>query len=486
MKQPDILVFMSDQHSPDFSGWGKVPVDTPNLSRLRSDGLSFENAYTSCPLCVPARMSMMSGLLPSRTGVFTNEDTISDITPCFTHLLTEAGYETVLIGRMHFVGRDQRHGFTKRLAPDMTPVTWNRPWEKLQEERGKLAPTYGEPFCTSVVGAGESPVMNYDKMVVQTALSYLSEEHEKPQFIVVGTYGPHFPYVGRPDLYTKYLKRVKTPNFFGKIPDYLEGLELLDKRIKGDVSEAVAKGTLAAYCSLIEIMDDQIGQVRQSFEAFTERRNQEHVFCYLSDHGDQAGERRIFGKQTFFEKSARIPMIFKGSRIKNGGLVHEPVSILDLGPTLCSMAGITYDIKTDGVDLSPCLTGEAIPDPDRVVISQFMESLDQMYYYGYMLRYRQYKYISYHRYEDKEMLFDLEEDPEESVNIAREHPKLIQWFSDRANSICIAEQVEQVQKEHVRNAALFRKYEEAVGPDDSERWNQNPPDARGDLVIYAG
>lgn len=127
MHVKDILVFLSDQHSPLFSEYAGGPARTPTLNRLCAEGTSYTSCYTSCPLCVPARMSMLTGRLPSKTGVMRNNDTIPDVMPTFLHPFVAAGYETVLIGRMHFVGKDQRHGFTKRLAQDMTPVTWNRP-----------------------------------------------------------------------------------------------------------------------------------------------------------------------------------------------------------------------------------------------------------------------------------------------------------------------------------------------------------------------
>lgn len=183
MKQPDILIFMSDQHSPEFSGWGNTPVDTPVLDRLKKSGTSFEAAYTASPLCVPARMAMMSSLLPSRTGIFTNQDTLPDLTPCFTHALVEAGYETVLIGRMHFLGKEQHHGFTRRLAGDITPVTWNPPVKAIQREFGPLSLCARESNCMDIIGAGESQVIQFDRMVIKTALDYLKENHQKPQFI---------------------------------------------------------------------------------------------------------------------------------------------------------------------------------------------------------------------------------------------------------------------------------------------------------------
>ena len=117
MKQPDILIFMTDQHTPYYSGWYGNNVDTPNLDALVQEGTAFDEAYTSCPLCVPSRVSMLSGKRPANTGVFTLTDALPDMTPTFLHHLVLQGYETVLVGRMHFIGFDQRHGFTKRIAP---------------------------------------------------------------------------------------------------------------------------------------------------------------------------------------------------------------------------------------------------------------------------------------------------------------------------------------------------------------------------------
>lgn len=98
--RPDILLFMSDQHAPQFMAGAEMEVDTPNLDALRREGTSFSEAYTACPLCVPARMAMLSGMRAARTGIFTNNDALPDTLPTFLHHLAAAGYETVLVGRI--------------------------------------------------------------------------------------------------------------------------------------------------------------------------------------------------------------------------------------------------------------------------------------------------------------------------------------------------------------------------------------------------
>ena len=88
---PDILLFISDQHAPQYQAGGQMPVDTPNLAALREQGTAFDAAYTPCPLCVPARMAMLSGLAPHHTGIFTNNDTLPQTTPTFLHAMAAAG-----------------------------------------------------------------------------------------------------------------------------------------------------------------------------------------------------------------------------------------------------------------------------------------------------------------------------------------------------------------------------------------------------------
>lgn len=284
MRQPDILIFMSDQHGSDYSQWGRVKVDTPVLNSMRENGTSFANAYTARPLCVPARMSMMSSLLPSKTGIFDNNYTLPDLTPCFTHSLVEAGYETVLIGRMHFIGKDQRHGFTKRLAADITPTTWNKDFKELMKERGRAVRAFGSECARDLVGAGVSMVSEYDEMVIKSSLKYLNEDHEKPQFILVGTFGPHCPYITSKAMFEKYMSRLEGPNYFesNTLPDYMDHQSLLKARMKGnEVTPEIAKASLAAYCGQIEIMDKEIGKVRDAFISYAARNNNKAMVTYL-------------------------------------------------------------------------------------------------------------------------------------------------------------------------------------------------------------
>lgn len=471
----DILVFISDQHSPLLSQFAGGPALTPELNRLCREGTSFRECYTSCPLCVPARMSMLTGRLPSENGVMVNQDAISDMMPTFLHPFAAAGYETVLIGRMHFVGKDQRHGFTKRLAQDMTPVTWNRPVEALKKERGEFDGTYDARGCVRVIGGGESPVIHYDEMVVKTALEYLSQKHEKPQLIVVGTYAPHFPYVAPEELYKKYRKTASLPALFHQTPDYMNPILVNRKNV---VDEETALAANAAYLGLITHTDEKVGQIFRAFKAFVKQRNSKSLFCYLSDHGDQVGERDIFGKCTFFEKSVKIPMIFQGDKIPAGKQIQEVCSIMDLGPTLCRWAGVEELPDQDGINLLPIMeTGKG--RQERAVASQMLENENGILRTGLMLRSGKWKYIVYSGYESQDILFDLETDCGEEVNLIDKYPQEAAEFRSRTAKEFDFARIEREQEKRAKMARWMKVWEAEAGIDDSERWKDNPESSKG-------
>ena len=486
-KRPDILLFMSDQHSAAQMHWAGGIADTPQLDALSAEGTSFTQAYTSCPLCVPARMSFLSGLLPSNTGVLTNNDTLADTTPTFLHALVEAGYETVLIGRMHFVGRDQLHGFTKHIGGDMTPVTWNRPVDRIAEERGITRMGYGYFGALQVMGAGESPVLHFDEHIIATAKEYLAQPHERPQFILVGTYGPHFPYIAPHDLYFKYKERIAElgeAEQFNEMKEYVEKNLFLKSRQLGSTAEEALEAR-AAYCSLVEIADRQIGEIREAFRAYGENSGREQIFGYTSDHGDMNAVLGMYGKQTFFDPSVRIPLLLSGEGIPAGKKIGCPVSIMDIGPTLCELAGTSFE-TADSFSLAS-LDEEKIAERGTVH-SQVWESLnpfkypnDKRHSFGAMVVKDGYKYISYDGF-DADILFDIKEDPHERENLVETKKDIAKELKELSLKEAKAEDIIAQQARRERNAAYFAAYERLSGEleklDDQWRWRGNPPTAR--------
>lgn len=317
----DIILVLSDQHS------ALAEADTPFLDSLAQQSLCFDHAYCPSPLCVPSRMSFLSGRLPHDLHIFNNDTTLGIDVPTMAHAMGAKGYHTILIGRMHFKGDDQKHGFDERIGLDITSQYWGDYPDK-KVEYGDYAGTTNMKNCQRVVGGGVSPVQVYDDEILALASAKLKEEHEQPWFVVVGFYGPHFPYVCDEALYLKYKNRF--------VPDEscFEQAESVYHHLQQASDPLHVRNIKAAYCGMVEMLDQRIGRLYEIVKG----NNHDPVFIYTSDHGEQAGRRSLYGKQTLYEEAIRVPLMIHGQGFP---CVHrkQPVSLLDLNKTILDMAG---------------------------------------------------------------------------------------------------------------------------------------------------
>jgi len=459
--QPDILVFMSDQHQAAVMGTAGDPfVSTPHLDELADVGTISDNAYTSCPLCVPARTSMLTGQLPSHSGVFHNEGVLSSEVATFAHCLGAAGYETVLCGRMHFLGPDQRHGFTKRLVGDYTPCFHGR-YGFARDDLGPYVGTSSGQF-TKHYGGGTSPVLEYDRAVISAALDLLAKPHEKPLFLLVGTYGPHHTFVAPPELYRKYLDLLPRPTTADK-PVFPVELAKSQRDFEPDVVHRLR----AAYYGMVEQIDNQVGQVVEAWQKRVARTGREGVCCYLSDHGEQAGERRLWGKNTFYEGAARIPMIFAGSGVRQGRRLTAPCSIMDLGPTLCDWAAAESPPEQDGLSLRPFLGGDD-PPADRAVIGELFSGHTGLP--ARMIRQGIWKYIAYPGSAGDDVLFDLEADPGETRNCLHDIPEVSQRLKHCLEEGWNPEDIARDQARRRKHWELLARWGSVSMVEEPDRW----------------
>lgn len=468
----DFLVFISDQHNGRVMGCAGDPVvNTPNMDALAADGTCFETAYTSCPLCVPARMSMLSAKLPSKTGLFTNTGTLPEETPTFLHLLANAGYETVLCGRMHFDGLDQRHGFTKRIAQDITPTTMGCGQGPVRGQVGMLA---GEPYALQIVGGGNNLVHHYDRMVVEEAIRYLSWPHDKPQCIFVGTYAPHSPYIAPKELYESYLDKVTLP------PDgdrAVAKVHPAEAKRKAETDPEVLCALRAAYYGCVEFADGLVGETRKAWDEYLARENRQGVFVYLSDHGDMNGSRGFWAKQSLYESAERIPFLMAGEGVPAGKRVPGPVSIMDLGPTLCAMAGVECALpEQDGVSLLDAVEGDAgrgAPVLAEWITDPFFNGND----FGRMVAKDGLKLISYNTYPEADELYRPGEDPWEMNDRAAQLPEQAAELRAIAWDGINAEEV--VRKKNLREtgAAIVKKFRRTHRAENTETWEPTPEQA---------
>ena len=411
--KPNILVICSDQHNPAVTGcYGDAVIDTPNLDRLAREGTVFENAYCNQPICVPSRMSFMTGKYPSRIGVLGNGSVLDSRVPTYAHMLAGAGYRTVLAGRMHFVGPDQLHGFQERVGSDYTAYAFHCAKINRYNPLTGLLGNGGRPDPLLEVGQGVTCTQQMDKDTTAAATEWLQAYEESdvdgPFMMTVGYFSPHCPYIVEEEYYRKYLDRV-TPAEGTK--DELDALHPYHKRYRETIEidripeENLRKAT-AAYYGLVDLLDDEIGKLIDVLERTGLLDTT--VILYFSDHGEMLGEHGRWHKQTFFEASSRVPLIFRAPEsLRPGSRVATPVSLVDVFPTICELAGREVPFEVDGSSL---LTPR---DEERPVFVEFHDSFGS----HRMIRRGRWKLNYYAGFETYE-LFDLIEDPHEKVNLS--------------------------------------------------------------------
>jgi choline-sulfatase len=307
---PHVVFLFSDQHNPQVIGRaGDTHVRTPHLDQLMDEGTSFTHTYCPSPLCVPSRMATLSGLLPSRTGVFTNYHSLRSDQATFVHSLALAGYETVLCGRMHFVGPDQRHGYSQRPVGELTPVQWGAEGPSYGVLRG--TPGQGR-LVLEKSGPGDSLVLHYDQDVTDGACRFLHDyKQDKPLFLTVGWYGPHCPYVCPRDLFAHYHERLPLPEIPADDAALHHPALCRHQQARDclNVPEDWVRRARAAYWGLTEILDRHIGRVMDAIDRTLGLDNT--LVIYASDHGDTIGEHGLFWKTNYYEGSVRVPLIFR-------------------------------------------------------------------------------------------------------------------------------------------------------------------------------
>lgn len=416
--RPNILILMVDQLTGTLFPDGPAGfLHAPNLRRLAAGSTRFANAYTASPLCAPARAAFMSGQLPRRTRVYDNAAEFTSDIPTYAHHLRRAGYQTALSGKMHFVGPDQLHGFEERLTTDIYPADfgWTPDYRKPGERIDWWYHNLG-----SVTGAGVAEITNqleYDDDVAHQAVQKLYDlsrgADARPWCLTVSFTHPHDPFVARRKYWDLYegapeLEPPEPIPYDDQDPHSQRLLDACDWRGLDVQPDHIARAR-QGYFANISYIDDKIGEILDVLEA----TRQEAIIVFLSDHGEMLGRRGLWFKMNFFEGSARVPMMISAPG-HAPGLVREPVSTIDLLPTLCDLAGISMDEVmpwTDGISLVPQLQGAARTAP--VAMEYAAEgSITPLV----CLREGAWKYIRCAA--DPEQLFDLENDPEERKNLA--------------------------------------------------------------------
>jgi len=420
-KRPHILFLMADQMAASRLPFHGHPlVQTPHLSRLAREGVVFDSAYCNSPLCAPSRFALMTGRLPSRTGGFDNASDLPADTPTFAHYLRDAGYVTALSGKMHFCGPDQLHGFEQRLTSDIYPADygWYVDWDHPDER-----PSYYHNMA-SVAQAGpcvRSNQLDFDDEVTFKAQRFLYDyargTDSRPFCLTVSLTHPHDPYTIPHRYWDRYdHDAIDMPSLsYTQVPAdaHSERLRRVYQLDEGMLTDEQIRNARHAYYGAISYVDDQLGAVLDTLEQCG--LADDTIVVFSGDHGDMLGERGLWYKMSWFEDSARVPMIVHAPKHFSPHRVREAVSTLDLLPTFVDLTHPNgppdFPVPIDGRSLLPHLNGQR--GHDEVIGEYLAEGAIAPLV---MIRRGRLKFV--HSPADPDQLFDLESDPQELVNLA--------------------------------------------------------------------
>ncbi len=433
---PNILLIVADQLIADLTGaYGHPVVRTPNLDRLARRGVRFDAAYCPVPVCSPSRSSMLSGRFASTNSAWDNAAPIASDLPMLPHYLATVGYDTALSGKMHFVGADQEHGFAKRLTTDMFPSTLA--WTPDRDRVGRFthpANPCGPPIAIDYVTSGPvqwTEQLQFDEETHYRALEFLHSKRterrgslqvptppadERPWLLVASYHHPHEPFLTPRKYWDLYADadidpvRVRGGAHIPRsaMDDWVDTLHGVDGVDLSDSEEAYR--TRRAYYALVTYIDDKVGELLDTLEETGHA--DDTLIVFTSDHGDMLGERGMVQKRTFYEWSARVPLIMAGGPVTARGTVSTvPVSLVDLVPTACELVGVE-PIRPDGRSILPELTGGSVEE--RPVFVEYHS--EGVYAPCWMRRSGNLKYTYVHGHGHQ--LFDLSTDPRELVDLS--------------------------------------------------------------------
>ena len=415
----NVLVVMSDQHNPKVLGCAGHPiVRTPNLDALAAAGTRFTAAYTNSPICVPARAAWATGRYVHETGCWDNATAYAGEPPGWGHALQAAGVRVESIGKLHYRDAEAPTGFDRQINPMHLAGGIGQVWGSV---RDPLPRKRGAHLLVSFSGPGETDYTRYDRHSTDLACEWLAERGRRPEepwVLYVGLVAPHHPWVAPPEWFERYdpaaMPRAKLRPEDGHrrhpwVAAYSDMLVGLDERN----TEEERQRCTASYFGLVSFLDDNVGRILDALDRSGLR--DDTLVVYTSDHGETLGSRGLWGKTVLYEEAAGIPLVVAGAGVPAGGTSGTPTSLVDGFPTILGAAGVP---PLPGGRPRPGrswveLAG-APDDPERVAFAEYhaMGATSA----AYLVRRGRYKLHHYVGFEPE--LFDLEADPEETVDLA--------------------------------------------------------------------
>ena len=409
--QPNVLFIAVD----DLNDWvgflgGHPNAKTPNMDRLAERGVVFANAHCQAPICGPSRASLMTGLLPSTTGIYGQikdqdirkaGESARKATFLFEYF-RDQGYKTMAVGKLFHSHVpegtvDESGGRVAGFGP--------KPPKRLKWDRAKTSTDWG--------AFPERDEQMPDYASARWAVGRLKQRHEKPFLLAVGFLRPHVPWHVPPKWFDMHPPgTLTTPPYlsddYDDLPEIAKRVAAVPMMPTADwaIESGEWKNIVQAYLASVSFVDHYVGQV---LDALDESPYAENTIIVLwSDHGYHIGEKNRFAKHSLWEEATHAPLAFSGPGIEGGRVVRKAVGLIDIYPTLLDLAGLPANPANEGHSLRP-LIENADADWPYAALTTYGRN-------NHSVRTERYRYI---RYEDgSEELYDHESDPNEWRNLA--------------------------------------------------------------------
>lgn len=433
--RPNVLVVMTDQQRFDtIASLGNDLVYTPNLDRLAARGVAFTQAYSCCPVCVPARYTLHSGCESPRTGIWSNEtwpDVHADVRracgPYLPETMRAAGYRTFGIGKFHTRPWDAPLGYEVHLRSEElyedpaqrsgdAYASWisreHPEFDFLEQLMGERTEMYYIPQLRPLPAE-----LTVESWAANRAVEQLGVQDGRPFFGMVSFIAPHPP-LSPPVPYNRAYDpdRMPPPVVGDRVVDHLDQqIPLMNYGVwADDVSDAQARVVKARYYAEISHVDHCVGRVLDALDAREDAANTLVIFC--SDHGDHLGDHAAWQKESFFEAACKVPLLVSWPARLDGGRTNGAlVSLADVFATATSAAGVPEN--RDGIDLVGLCQGTATAR-ETLVGAYGRPGTD---HFKVMVRQDDWKYIHI-ACGGYEQLFDVGNDPSERVQLAGSRP----------------------------------------------------------------
>jgi choline-sulfatase len=458
----NLLVIMSDEHQARAMGCAGHPfVQTPHLDALAARGMRFTDAYTPSPICVPARASFATGQHVHQTRLWDNAMPYDGSIRGWGHALQKGGVPVESIGKLHYRAAEDADGFDEKHLPMMVVNGVGMVWASIRGEEERVKPK--PRMLGEHIGAGHSKYTDYDNAVTRRTEEWLRargrQDTADPWCLYVGLVAPHFPLVCPQEFYDLYPAEMMPPvkqhprDGHPRHPWVEKQNAMMDSESAFE-SEDERLAAMSAYYGLTSWLDHNVGRILKALDAAG--MGEDTTVIYTSDHGDNLGARGMWGKSTFYQESVAVPMIMAGPDVPQG-TCSTPVSLLDVAATIPAHFG--QDFACAGRPLPAIAAAPAAPD--RPILSQYHAA--GAVSGGFMLRKGRWKLNHYIGFEPE--LFDMQDDPEELVNLAGD-PAFAAVLDemqtalraevdpDAANAQAFADQAAMIERYGGREAAL--------------------------------